>query len=417
MMKDENWYNTDNAAKVFLATHNERDTRSLRVSCTLKEPIMPDCLEEALKKTIAARSQFQVRIRRGVFWHYIEHTNAMPVVTEEHDHPCPVLYGKNYRGVLHYSVTYFRCRINLEIFHALSDATGAMDFLNTMVLNYLKLRYPDQLTDVFVGSGAPAVELEQDSFSKFYDGKGKSAPSSKKAYHMRGYRLPYNQLQFLKVTMPTDKLRELSKNAGAGLTAYVSARLMMSMYRDMPVLKRKLPVTIAIPVNLRNYYSSDTSRNFINAVNISHVFTGDETLDELARQFDAQLKDALKPENIHQQMVGYQRLERMVVLRMVPLFIKQPIIRLFAKQEAKRVSACISNLGVIKVPERLNEYICGYELYCSHEDCYMSMCSFGGKITLGITCGLRSSGVLKDFISGFADDGLDVELEATEVIR
>ena len=416
-MKDENWYDTDNAAKVFLATHNERDTRSLRVSCTLKEPIDPQLLENALQKTIVVRSQFQVRIRRGVFWHYIEHTGAKPTVSEEHEHPCPELYGKYYKGVLHYSVTYFKNRINLEMFHALSDATGAMDFLNVLVLNYLKLKYPDALTDVFIGSGATAAELEQNSFSQFYDGNGKSAPAAKKAYHMRGMRLPYNQLQYLKVTLPADKLKALSKAEGAGLTAYVSARLMMSMYRDMPALKRKLPVTIAIPVNLRNYYSSDTSRNFVNAVNISHVFSGEETLGELAREFDAALKEALKPDSIHGQMVSFQRLERMPILRAVPLFIKQPVIRLFAKQEAKRVSACISNLGVIKVPEALCEFISGYELFCSHEDCYISMCTFGGKMTLGITLGLRSSGVIKDFVSGFAKEGLDVELEATEVIR
>ncbi|MGN1119150.1 MAG: hypothetical protein ACI4Q4_02255 [Oscillospiraceae bacterium] len=415
-MYDESWYNTDNAAKVFLATHNDRDTRSLRVSCTLTEPIDPALLEEALKNTIAVRSQFQVRIRRGVFWHYIEHTNAKPTVTEEHDHPCPVLYGKHYNGVLHYSVTYFRRRINVEMFHALTDGTGAMEFLNLLVLNYLKLRYPDTLNDVFVGSGASAAELASDSFSQFYDGKGKNPPSAKKAYHMRGIRLPYDQLQYLKVTLPADRLREMSKSVGAGMTAYVAARLMMSMYRDMPALKRKLPVTIAIPVNLRNYYSSETSRNFINAVNISHVFTGAETLDELARSFDVKLKEALKPESIHSRMVSYQRLERLLVLRLVPLFIKQPVIRFFAKRDSAAVSACLSNLGVIKVPERLREYICDYELFCSHQDCYISMCTFDGKLNLGITCGLRSTGVLKDFVSGFAKDGLDVSLEATEVI-
>ena len=129
-MSSENWYKVDNVAKVFLATHNERDTRSLRVSCTLKEPINPDLLQEALMATIKRRPLFQVRIRRGLFWHYLETTDVMPKVTEEHERPCPVLYGKNYTGSLHYSVTYFHNRINVELFHALSDGTGALEFLN-----------------------------------------------------------------------------------------------------------------------------------------------------------------------------------------------------------------------------------------------------------------------------------------------
>ena len=104
-MNTENWYKVDNVAKVFLATHNERDTRSLRVSCTLTEPIDPELLQKALDATIKRRPQFQVRIRRGLFWHYLETTDVKPVVLREHERPCPILYGKNYTGILHYSVT------------------------------------------------------------------------------------------------------------------------------------------------------------------------------------------------------------------------------------------------------------------------------------------------------------------------
>ena len=335
-MSSENWYKVDNVAKVFLATHNERDTRSLRVSCTLKEPVNPDLLQEALITTIKRRPLFQVRIRRGLFWHYLETTDVMPKVAEEHQRPCPVLYGKNYTGTLHYSVTYFHNRINLELFHALSDGTGALEFLNILVQNYLRLKYPNEMKNVTIGLGASADDLAQDSFKKFYTKNAKAAPSVKKSYHIHGRKLPYDQLQFFEVSMPSKDLLALSKQYQVSLSSLIGAKLMMAIYDDMSVLKRKQPVTISMPVNLRNYYPSETSRNFFNNISISHIFTGDETLESLAKEYDAKLKNILQPEQIRRQMDYYQLLEHIFFIRMVPLFIKQPVVKFFSKKENKR---------------------------------------------------------------------------------
>ena len=51
-MENEVWYKMDNVAKVFLATYNKRDTRSFRVSCTLKGKIDPELLQKALEATV-----------------------------------------------------------------------------------------------------------------------------------------------------------------------------------------------------------------------------------------------------------------------------------------------------------------------------------------------------------------------------
>lgn len=417
-MNLENWYRVDNVSKVFLATHNSRDTRSLRISCTLNETIEPETLTEALKKTIKSGNIFQVRIRRGLFWHYIEPTDAVPEVTEEHDRPCPVLYGKDYSGILHYNVTYFKKRINLEMFHALTDGTGAMGFLNDIVLNYLKIKHIDELSEISIGSKAAINELEQDSFDKFYEkGTFIDNKSSNKSYQIKGLKLPYDQLQFFRVQIPSDSLKKSSKSVGAGMTAYICAKLMMSIYRDMPARKRNLPITISLPVNLRNYYDTETARNFFNSVSVSHTFNGKETIEELSREIDASIKKNLSPESIRVQMNHYQRIERIIALRMVPLMIKQPVVKFFAKKEAKNVSAVFSNLGVIKVPDKMKSYINNYTVFCSHSSLYMSLCTFEGKTVLGITSSIRNTSVLRDFISGFSQDGTEVEIEATEVIR
>ena len=71
-MGSGNWYKVDNVSKVFLATVGKRDTRSFRLSCTLKEEVDPELLQQAVESAIEDRPQVQVRIRRGIFWHYME---------------------------------------------------------------------------------------------------------------------------------------------------------------------------------------------------------------------------------------------------------------------------------------------------------------------------------------------------------
>ncbi len=416
-MNTENWYKVDNVAKVFLATHNERDTRSLRVSCTLTEPIKPELLQKALDATIKRRPQFQVRIRRGLFWHYLETTDVKPVVSKEHDRPCPVLYGQDYTGILHYSVTYFHNRINVELFHALSDGTGALEFLNILVQNYLRLIHPDEMQDVSIGLGASADDLSQDSFKKFYSRNGKSAGHVQKSYHIHGLKLPYNQLQFFEVSMPSAELLKLSKQYQISLSSLIGAKLMMAIYDDMPALKRKQPISISMPVNLRNYYPSETARNFFNNVSISHIFTSDETLESLAKEYDAKLKNILQPEQIRSQMDHYQFLEHLFFIRMIPLFIKQPVVRFFSKKEGKRVSAVISNLGVMKLPAPMQQYVIKYTAFCSHNELFMTICSYQDEMVLGITSGYRNTGVLKNFVRSFSKEGIPVTLQATEVVK
>ena len=152
-MGSENWYKIDNVAKIFLATVSKRDTRAFRLSCTLKENIDPELLQEAVISAIHDRPQVQVRIRRGIFWHYMEDTDLEPKVTEEQDRICPLLYVPA-KTMLHYQVTYFNNRINLEMFHAIADGTGAIEFLNIIVLAYLKLKNTGNISEVTIHSGA-----------------------------------------------------------------------------------------------------------------------------------------------------------------------------------------------------------------------------------------------------------------------
>ena len=92
----------------------------------------PDVLQEALNQTIEIFPTFLMVLRKGLFWHYLEPCNLRPIVKEEYKEPCSRLYIKDKKTLL-FEVTYYKKRINFEVFHVLTDGTGATEFLKELV--------------------------------------------------------------------------------------------------------------------------------------------------------------------------------------------------------------------------------------------------------------------------------------------
>lgn len=412
----QSWYKVDNVAKVFLATATRRDPRVFRVSCTLSEPVDADILNEALQRTAREWPQFQVTLHRGLFWHYFESTDQLPVARQEDKIPCAPLYVRERRNRLIYRVSYFGARINLEMFHALTDGNGGFLFLKSIVQNYLLLRHAGELEHLPTPNSASAAALEQDSFKTFYEGaKGVLPEHLPRSYRLHGGRLPHDQLQYFEGHLPVSEVLAKARELGVSMTSYLGASMMLAIYHEMAFLDRGKPISISIPVNLRNYYPSETARNFFNSVYVTYVPEQGETLETLAPVFDRKLKDALRPEKVKAQMDQYEKLEHVPGIRPVPLLIKNLTVRFFSWMERRHVTAVLSNLGRITVPEAVRPYIAGFSAFSTSEGMFTCVCSYEDDLVLGTASALRSTNVLRRFYSGLAKDGLHVTLYATEV--
>ena len=376
----DSWYKVDNVAKVFLATASQRDPRVFRISCTLNEEIDPDTLNEALRSTAQEWPQFQVTLHRGLFWHYFESTDQLPTAQPETKAPCAPLYTPERR-------------------------------------NYLALRHPGEMENVPSPNSASAGDMAQDSFRNFYEGtKRKKSAKKPKVYRPHGF-LPYSQLQFFEGHLSSKQVLERSHALGVSMTSYLGASFMLAIYHDMPALERKKPICISLPVNLRNYYPSETARNFFNSVYIAHTLTPEDTLETVAPVFDAKLKEVLKPENIRAQMDAYEKLEHIPGIRPVPLVIKNAAVKFFTNLEDRHVSAVVSNMGRVSIPEGMKPYIHDFAAFSSCKTLFTVVCSYGDDLVLGTASALRSTAILQRLYREFAKDGLDVTLYATEVER
>ena len=143
MPRQIRWDKLDNTAHLFPSIAGENMTNVYRISVTLKEDIQKEYLQQALDMVLPKFDGFNVRLRTGVFWYYFEENGKKaPRVTEETMFPCRFIQPNRNHNYL-FRVTYYKKRINLEVFHVLTDGMGGINFLRELTYQYLRLVHPE----------------------------------------------------------------------------------------------------------------------------------------------------------------------------------------------------------------------------------------------------------------------------------
>lgn len=237
-----NWRKLDNAALAFPLVTGKNDTRVFRFYCELKENVKPELLQAALEKTMEKYPLFQMVLRKGLFWFYLEHRDIRPIVKEEKKPPCSRLYIPDKKNLL-FQVSYYEKRINFEVFHALTDGTGAMHFLQELVSNYLKKAHPEQdLPSLPVTDMSTPGDQEEDSFSQYYSsdipGNSEKKP---RAVRLPGERLLHEDMHITEIVLPVKELHAKAKEYGVSITILITAMFLCSIHEEIPKSRQKSP--------------------------------------------------------------------------------------------------------------------------------------------------------------------------------
>ena len=414
--KTKRWRSLDNAAKIFPATSGKKDSRVFRFACELYDPVDPPLLQQALVLTLDRFPMFRSVIRKGIFWYYFEDSDLEPIVREEYRLPCSHLYIKDKKTLL-FEVTYYKKRINFEVFHALTDGTGAMHFLKHLVCQYLLLRYFDQTTPKPLLPSYDATDEERagDSFRQYYTKNRKQASKNRvHAYQLHGYKNEYGHMQILEGCVSVKKILAKAKEYHTSLTVFLTALLISAIHQDVSRRQEKKPIVLMIPVNLRNYFPSESARNFFGWINAGYTFAGMETFEDVIRNLDTVFKHELTSENISLRMNDLAALEHNVFLRLLPLALKDLGMRIAAKASTSSTTAILSNLGVLHVPEEFSPYIRLFDVFTSTPKLELCVCSFQDVLTLSFTSCFESSTVQRNFFRMLSGHGIDVEIAAKQ---
>lgn len=397
------WYRLDNAAKIFSPAKSKNDPKIFRFSCTLKEKIKPYQLKQALDLTLNEYPIFKSTLKSGFFWHYLEESTIEPKVIKESAVPC-----SEFKNGLLFEVSYYNNRINLEVNHTLTDGTGTLTFLKSLIANYLNLIYNIQC-DEFISSGS-AKELKEDSFRKYKTKNFKKALKvNKLAYKIHDEKYLENSLKIIEGHISVQKLLQIAKTFDTTITVYLTSVLIKAIGDTREAKEQNKPIVIAIPVNLRNYYPSYTVRNFFNAVSISYDYHNQD-LEEIVKEVKNKFALNLDKENVQNKMNNMAALEDIFILRLIPNFIKNIILKIAYRLTNKYQTMTLSNIGIIKMPQVYEDYIDYFNVFISTSTIQLCVCSFKDKLVLSFSSQYINSEIEKSFFKTLSQGGILIDI-------
>lgn len=406
------WRSLDNAAKLFSAASSPKDTRVFRFYCELKEEVKEEILQEALNQTIQKYPVFLSVMRKGLFWHYLEKSELRPVVREEYKEPCSSLYVRDKKTLL-FEVTYYEKRINFEVFHALTDGTGATEFLRELVKNYLYLIHEEDLEPVELSNQYLTVkDQEDDSFSRYYD---PDFPRKKKkkirAVQIKKGGKGYEELQINEASMSVKELLGIAREKKVSMSVLLTAAFICAIHEEMSRMQEKKPVILMVPVNLRKIFPSDSMLNFFGYIEPGYQFGGGkDSFEDVLEAVKLYFQENLSKEHMAGRMNELIAIEKHKILKWAPLELKNRCIRAGAKMAEQEVTAVLSNMSVVKMPEDYAQYIEKFGVYTSTNRTELCICSFQDTLSLGFTSRYDSTNIQRNFYRILKELGASVKV-------
>ena len=393
-----NWRKLDNAALAFPLVTGENDTRVFRFYCQLKEEVDSDILQQALDRTMEKYPLFQAVLRKGLFWFYLEHSHIRALVKPETEPPCSRLYIPDKKSLL-FQVSYYKERINFEVFHALTDGTGAMHFLQELVQNYLILAHPkENFPEIGRDKKTGRGNIEEDSFSQYYSSDiPKNREKKKAAVKLKGEKLVHSDMHISEVVLSVKEIHQKARSYGVSITVLLTAVMLCSIREEIPKNQQKRPVTLMIPVNLRNYFPSQSMTNFFGWIEVGYTFSDTTTFEEVLADVKRQFEQELEKDKIAMHMNDYVRIEKNIFVRAVPLEIKKYFLMIGANLGSRSITAVYSNIGIIRLPEEYREYIRHFGIFASTNSLQMCSCSYGDEMVLGFTSKIPDDSIQRNF--------------------
>lgn len=438
-MTRRNWVRLDNASNIFLAARSDTDPKVFRLSAEMDHEVDPELLQTALDTTYDRYKLYHAVLRRAIFWYYLQDSDLRPTVTVEDQYTCAPIYDSQRPGLL-FRVVYYRQRIILEVFHALSDGTGALWFLTDLASEYYRLRYLRHggaeytSTDTAQLTAQPgetaahveARELAVDSFAHYFQGKksasqdqGDTQPivqAPNKAYRVSGTRTPDYRTRAVELTMPASQVLALCRAEDISMTMYLTALFFESIRRSTDDLGKSRTLAASVPVNLRQFFPSVSPRNFFATIRLAHTYgNGADDVGSVGRQLDAQFRKKVTPEALEKKLRRFSKFERSPLLRIVPRPAKDVILRLINWMNNRGLSVAVSNLGRVALPEPVDSHVGRMGFHVSAVRPQMSVISHAGQLTVSFSSPFIATDHIQEFARMLTNQGVEITLAAARV--
>lgn len=418
------WMKIDNAGKIYPAARSSRWNNIYRLSMTLSEEVDREVLQSSLDVTVRRFPSIAVRLRRGVFWYYLEEIPHAPEVMEEKCYP---LVRMPFDDIRHcaFRVIAYKNRIACEFFHSLTDGTGALVFLKTLVAEYLTEKYGIAISP----TNGVLDRLEPPSEDEYIDQFPRhKSPVAKSRRESNSYRIHGTPEEdgFCHVTgfvMESSALVELAHSLGVTVTAVISAAVIMAAMRvqdeDKVNKRRQKEVKVLIPCDLRRIFGVNTLRNF--ALYVSPGIDprlGEYTFLEIAGIIHKKMQLEITEKNMRAMIYTNVKSEENLLLQLAPLFLKNAVMKLvFNMVGEKKSLLSLSNLGAVTLPSEMEQYVEGIDFTLGVQASApynIGVISYRGTLRLNVIRNIKEPRLERELYRVFREIGLRVRLESNE---
>jgi len=422
--KGETYFPLDNAAIIFSHITNKKYPMLFRVQVKLKENINLKCLQNALELIILRYPLFQVTMRTGFFWYYLDPTDKKPEVVADSKIPIEYL-NIHKRNRFLFRVRAFRNVVACEFHHVLTDGSGALSFLKSLILEYYKqlgLIIADPLDIITVDTKVDPEEME-DSYIKYFK-KGIPKPEAeKKAFHLPGMIFPFFQIRITHGIVSVDKILIESRKLNLSINEYLTTiylAALQEIFEKMSLIKKRHArknIAIVIPVSLRKMYPSKTLRNFFLTVAPSiDLRLGHYEFEEIAMRVYHFTRLEATEKAMYRQLSRNVGGELNFLARLAPVPLKTVSLRIVAEVLGDSAySGAISNLGQVKLPEELIDKVESFDFIPAKNNVFkahVGVISYKNDLHITFTSLLKNADIEREFFKQLTQRGVPVKIES-----
>lgn len=417
--KSSNWRRLDNSAKIFPISSSKKYSSVFRLSAVLKEKINPKILKQAVEQVLKNLNSFKVKLKKGLFWYYFEDNHKKVIIEKEKIYPCKYIDPKTNNDYL-FKVTYYENKINLDIFHSLTDGNSGIIFLREIIYTYIELSHPEDFNKQLRIERKLSNNTEDD-YLKNYNKKSKNAKGGKKAYILKGKKLPLSAIGVIHVNINLEQIKTKAKEKGVTITQYLTACIIYAIYNsNYKKYNGKKPIKVCIPVDLKKYFKSETVSNFFSYITLQANMndTSLSNFDNLLKFVHEDFNKRLTKEEISKTMSSNVKLGNNLFIKLIPLFLKVIIVKLGYLEIRRYTTTTLSNIGRVGIIGEYQKYIDKFLMLIapeSVEKIKCSACSFENNLVLTFTSVLKNTDVEQKFCEKLKEEGIDIYVEGNGV--
>ena len=420
------WMRLDNAAKIYPAARRRNWSSIFRLSVTLSETVDRAVLKSALDVTVKRFPSIAARLRRGLFWYYLEEIAEAPEISDEKSYPLTNISRAETKKCA-FRVIAYKNRIAIEIFHSLTDGTGALIFLKTLTAEYLTQKYKIDIpceNGILSRLEQPRIEELEDSFQK-HVGKVAASRSESNAWHISGTPEPKNFTNLTCFRLSANECKSKAHEYGVTVNTLLASALMMALqnlqFKKVHDNKKLKPVKVLLPINLRRIFDSSTLRNFAFYTTPEiNPRLGEYTFDEICKIVHHHMALNIDKKVLTTKITANVKSERSMVVRVLPLFIKNIVMKaIFNVVGEKKSCISMSNLGSVKIPEIMQEHVRRFDFILGVQATIPNNCaviSYGDDLYINFVRNIIEPQLEYEFFEVIKSLGLNAEVQTNSQV-